>query len=378
MQFPIRVISQTIDEAQSCERTPSVDTGGDIPLQHTFGHIDCPACEATRTDTLGNDPDSLLKLDFATAVEKWLSTRKPYLKERSFYMAEQHIHQLNRFFAATKASQIHIGHLRQYQRARACNENKTWARTAGPSIINHELSVMQQFLKRCGRWKDFAEHYEPLPLPPSKKPKVMTADEEYRLFQIAKTSPDFELAYLVASISVNTTACGSELRHLRLEHISLEGNPKFTINPEHTKNEFRSRTIPLNATAAEQMKQCVARARSLGSFLPEHYLFPKRVTRNLWDPYKPASTSWLRTSFAALREAADLPWLTPHCLRHQSVTKLLELGVAPEVVKSISGHISDQMMRHYCHTRFSASLDALSRIDSGSVRPDGKIRGARA
>lgn len=126
------------------------------------------------------------------------------------------------------------------------------------------------------------------------------------------------------------------------------------------------------------MAQCVARARSLGSFLPEHYLFPKRVTRNLWDPYKPASTSWLRTSFKALREAADLPWLTPHCLRHQSVTKLLELGVAPEVVKSISGHISDQMMRHYCHTRFSASLDALNKIDSGSVRLSGRIRSARA
>lgn len=348
------------------------------PLQHSLGHKDCPACEATRIDTLGSDPDSLLKLDFSTAAAKWLATRKPYLKERSHYMAEQHINQLNRFFAHTKSSDIHIGHLRRYQRERACNENKLWRRTAGPSLINHEMSVMQQFLKRCGRWKDFIDHYEPLPLPPSQKPKVMTEDEEYRLFSVAKTSPDFELAYLVASISVNTTACGSELRYLRLEHISLEGKARFTVNPDHTKNEFRSRTIPLNETAEEQMRQCIARAKTLGSHLPEHYLFPKRLTRNKWDPYKPASTSWLRTSFAALREAADLPWLTPHCLRHQSVTKLLELGIPPEVVKSISGHISDQMMRHYCHTRFSASLDALSKIDSGSVRPNVRIRSARA
>lgn len=348
-------------------------------LQHTFGHIDCPACEATRTDTLGHDPDSLLKLDFSTAAEKWLATRKPYLAERSHYMAEQHIHQLNRFFANTKARDIHIGHLRRYQRERACNENKLWARTAGPSLINHEMSVMQQFLKRCGRWKkEFADIYEPLPLPPSQKPKVMTAEEESRLFRVAKTSPDFELAYLVSGISVNTTACGSELRYLRIEHVSLDGNPKVTTNPDHVKNNGRFRTIPLNATAAEMFRQAIARARNLGSHLPEHYLFPKRLTRNKWDPYKPASTSWLRTSFAALRDAADLPWLTPHCLRHQSVTKLLELGIAPEVVKSISGHISDQMMRHYCHTRFSASLDALSKIDSGSVRPDGKIRRRRA
>jgi len=364
MQSNVCVISDETSEAHSRGQTPAVHAAGDFPLQHTFGHIDCPACEATRIDTLGHDPDSLLQLNFSTAAARWLFTRKPYLEESSYLMASNHVNQLNRFFADTKASEIHIGHLRRYQRERAVNENNRWFRPAGPSIINHEMSVMQQFLKRCGRWKDFVDIYEPLPLPPSKKPKVMTEDEERRLFQVAKTSPDFELAYLVASISVNTTACGSELRHLRLEHISLDGEPKFTVNPEHTKNQYRYRTIPMNATAAEQMKQCIARARSLGSFLPEHYLFPKRVTRNLWDPYKPASTSWLRTSFKALREAADLPWLTPHCMRHQSVTKLLELGIPPEVVKSISGHISDQMLRHYCHTRYSASLEALNKIDS--------------
>lgn len=348
------------------------------PLQHTFGHKDCPACEATRQDTLSYDPDSLLHHKFPSAAAIWLATRKPYLSERSFYMAEHHIHQLSRFFGDLKSPEIHIGHLRQYQRSRAANDGNLWKRRAGPSIINHELSIVQQFLKRCGRWSEFAEFYEPLPLPPSQKPKVMTAEEEYRLFQVARTRPEYELAYMVASISVNTTACGAELRYLRLEHVSLEGRPKFTVNPEHAKNEGRSRTIPLNDTAAAQMAQCVARARTLGSYLPHHYLFPKRITRNLWDPYKPASTSWLRTSFNALRDAADLPWLTPHCLRHQSVTKLLELGIAPEVVRSISGHISEQMMKHYCHTRFSASMDALSKIDSGSVRPDGRIRSARA
>ncbi len=339
-----------------------------IGLQHTFGHIDCPACEATRTDTLSYDPDSLLKLRFSSAVAIWLETRKPYLRERSFYMAGHHIEQLNRFFGALKAKDIHLGHLRQYQRERASNEARRWKRKAGPSIINHEISVVQQFLKRCGRWKDFEEHYEPLPLPPSRKPKVMTDEEEYRLFAIAKTKPEFELAYLVAGMSVNTTAAGSELRHLRLQDVSLEGRPKITINPEHTKNDYRHRTIPLNSSAVIQLTQVIARAQSLGCFLPQHYIFPYRVTRNLWDPYRPASTSWLRNSFTAMRDAADLPWLTPHCLRHQAITKMLENGTPPEIVRGISGHIGEQMMRHYFHGRYDAASDALSKIDSGGVR----------
>lgn len=334
-------------------------------LQHTFGHINCPACIASRADIMGHDPDSLLKLQFPTAAIIWLETCKPYMKDNSFIMKAQHVKQLGRFFSELTPAEIHIGHLRQYQRSRATNDLKRWRGTAQASIINHELSVMQQLLKRCGRWGDFREHYHPLPIPPSQKPKVMSQKEEYRLFKVAETNADFELAYLVASLSVNTTACGSELRHLRIEHLSMEASPpRFTVNPEQTKNQYRSRTIPLNESAMDAMGRVLKRCRKLGSFLPEHYLFPKRLTRNRWDPYQPASTSWLRVSFNALRDAADLPWLTPHALRHQAITKMMENGAPIEVVKTISGHISDQMIRHYSHTRFEASLDALSKIDS--------------
>lgn len=92
--------------------------------------------------------------------------------------------------------------------------------------------------------------------------------------------------------------------------------------------------------------------------------------RGLWDPYKPASSSWLAQSFKAMREAADLPWLTPHCLRHQCITEMLENGAPPEVVRAVAGHVTEQMMMHYSHIRYSAAADALSKIDSGmSMRP---------
>lgn len=356
-------------------------------LQHTFGHIDCPACEATRNDTLGHDPDSLLSQKFSTAATTWLATRKPYLKERTFYMYGHHIETLDKFFGELLIGKIHLGLLREYQKARVHNAiplpnnefKKAWHRKAGASVINHELSIMQQILKRSGKWKAIAHHYEPLPLPPEQKPKVMTEQEERRLFDVAASSVEFELAFLVASLSVNTTACGSELRNVRLRDVSIVGpNPKFVVDSSTSKNEFRGRTIPLNPTAAFQMARCISRANSLGSILPEHYLFPKRVVRGLWDPYQPASTSWLRNSFKAMREAAGLPWLTPHCLRHQAITKLLELGTPPEVVKGIAGHISEKMMKHYCHTRFAASLDALSRIDSSMSVKSSKIHSRRA
>lgn len=345
------------------------------PLQHTFAHENCPACEATRIDTLGSDPDSLLKLNFSTAAEKWLSTRKPYLRDRSYYMAGHHIKQICKFLGDVPLKRIHIGQVREYQKARMINADARWRRAAGPSIINHELSVIQQVLGRAGKWEPIGVHYEPLPLPAFQKQKVMTDEEEDRLFAIGESDPEFQLPLCVAYLSVNTTACGTELRNVRLEHINLCANPPWIlIDAKTAKNGERGRVIALNDTALSAIKQCIERAAALGSCLPHHYLFPKRITTGYWNPDKPASPAWLSKRWKALREAAGLPWLTPHCLRHQAITRLLEFGTPPETVRNIAGHVSEQMMRHYSHTRLAASAKALDAIDPAQRKRPNSVK----
>jgi integrase len=343
-----------------------------INLQHTLDHLNCPACEVTRDATLSSDPDVLLGLKFPAAAKLWLDTRKPpILAETTWKMYAHHVSQLSKFFGEIPVGKIHIGHLRQYQLARLGNHNHAWRNKAGASLIRHELWIVEAVLKRAGRWKYLAAHYDPLPLPKEGKPKVMTQQEEMRLFDVAQSSPEFELAYLAASLGVNTTAVGSELRNVRLRDLALNiPKPSITVDADTAKNDYRGRTIPLNPTAIMIAGLCIDRARARGSIHPDHYLFPKRIVRGLWDPYKPASASWLKNSFKALREAADLPWLTPHCLRHQAITKLLEAGTPHETVRAIAGHVSEAMMRHYSHIRYSAASDALSKIDSGmNMRP---------
>lgn len=333
-------------------------------LSHTNDHIDCPACEGARDQTLRNDPDSLLHQKFPAAGQHWLETRRPYLKVRTFEMYQHHLKTLSRFFGDITVEKIHLGHLRQYQLGRMTNMGNTWHRKAGPSLINHELSVVQQVLKRAGRWKHLAHHYEPLPLPAFTPKKVMSDAEEDRLFDIGASNPEFALALWVAYLSVNTTACGAELRHVKLEHVSIRADPpRLMIATETAKNGFRGRIIPLNETAASAMQKCIERANSLGSIMPHHYLFPKRITTGHWNPDKPASPAWLSKRWKAMREAAALPWLTPHCLRHQCITRMLEFGTPEETVRNIAGHVSVEMMRHYSHTRVAANAKALDAID---------------
>ena len=105
------------------------------------------------------------------------------------------------------------------------------------------------------------------------------------------------------------------------------------------------------------------RADTLGHTAPEHYLWCASQHHKL-DPTKPAS-KW-DTAWRALRDAAGLPGLRFHDLRHTVVTRLLEAGEPDHVVESITGHLSRRMLEHYSHIRLNAKKAALDRLDAST------------
>src|SRR5205814_2872796 len=110
------------------------------------------------------------------------------------------------------------------------------------------------------------------------------------------TNPNWEAAFLFALISVNTTAGPKETSTLRLKDIDLDQRLMF-VQPEGAKNQYRVRRIPLNDEAFNAVKLVIARARSLGAFSPEHYLFPFRIHRSKFDPTRHQTSfkgAWLK------------------------------------------------------------------------------------
>jgi DNA-binding MarR family transcriptional regulator len=69
-------------------------------------------------------------------------------------------------------------------------------------------------------------------------------------------------------------------------------------------------------------------------------------------------------AWRALRDAAGLPGLRVHDLRHTVITELAEMGVADHVLESISGHLSRRMLEHYSHIRIDAKRQALDALDA--------------
>src|ERR1051326_4466948 len=123
----------------------------------------------------------------------------------------------------------------------------------------------------------------------------MTSEEEERFFRVAASNPCWKLAYWAVSLTNNISAMGIELRGLQMKHIFLDQEPPTIHIPDaKVKNEFRARVVPLNAVAAKQVRRILERAKRLGAWHPDHYIFPYRLKRGAYDVTRPASPYFLR------------------------------------------------------------------------------------
>lgn len=293
---------------------------------------------------------SLTQLPFADACEGWLESRRPYIAEKTFHEYSLNIKTLGSFFGELRLQEIDGDLVRAYQKMRM--------QKCGAFAINHELGLLCQIRKRIGIP---LEDYQPLPLPKGERGKVLNDEQRERLLRIARSNPNWEAAYLFAAISVNTSAGPKETATLRLKDVDLD-QCTIRIQPGGAKNVHRIRTIPLNDEALAAARRAIDRAHELGSSDPEHYVFPFRIHRNLFDPARHQTT--FKTAWNKLIGAAQLPGFRMYDLRHHAITSLLENPeVSEETVEDIAGHVSRRMKKRYSHIRMEykrAAVEAMA------------------
>jgi integrase len=326
---------------------------------HSPGHINCALCAESKEVTMSGS-SHFAALPFPVAAELWMEEQSLYWKPATKRSYRGYLRRLKLFFGEMKLNEIHIGNIREYQKAHI--EKITNA------AINHDTNTLSQMLRKAGLWEPIAEFYRPLTLPRWSPPRVLTEQEEDAFFKIAARDGEWSCAYWWASITNNTTASGVELRTLQLKHIDLAHDPPMLYVPDETaKNQFRARPVPLNEIALKQIKRSLARAYKLGAKDQEHYLFPFRINRAEYDVTRPASESfiykqWNKLVEAALSAGAIKHRIRPHDLRHQIITTLLENGEPEQTVMALAGHVRREMLEHYSHTRIKAKHSAVTTL----------------
>jgi len=324
----------------------------------------------------GRLPSDMARWPFEKAAAQWLAVREQQVSTNTLsprtYDSERYLlRSLLNGFPGKRLGDITIHDIEAYRLRRA--------RTVSPRTVNVEMKILRMILRRAKTWNRLADDYKPLPENKRGPGRALSPEEEKRLFEVAASNSDWEVAYNAAVLAAHTTARSEELRGLRLADFDLIERT-ITIRRSTTKTDAGCRIIPLDNAATWALVRLSDRARILGAKDPDHYLFPFcrfRQTKNGkspagagYDPTRP-TTGW-RSAWESLREKAGLPWLRFHDLRHHCITRLAESGTPDHVIMSIAGHVSKEMLEHYSHIRMEAKRAAVAALDHPGVQGTGQ------
>jgi len=306
------------------------------------------------------DTTGIGSLPFPDAARVWLDSRKDFLAKRTFCNYGVYVRTLGKFFGHTaRLDTFTADDIRRYQHSRLEMVDGT--------SINKENSILQQLLKRTGRWAEIGHDYQPLPTSKESRGRALTDAERARLFAVASSRPSWNAAYLFAVISVNTTAGLSELLTLRLKDVDL-ANRVIRIQPEGAKNSHRLRVIPLNDEGLAALTKTMSRAVALGSAKPDHYVFPFPVRHGVFDPGRHQQSFY--KAWEGITAEANLHGFRMYDLRHTAITKLLENPeVSEETAETIAGHVSHRMKKRYSHVRIEVLRAAVHGMSNAIAAP---------
>jgi integrase len=271
-----------------------------------------------------------------------LRLRPASLRKEAFFLVRP-----KKQFGLINCERINAIHIQQLQASMSGEGRKN-------TYNNLVLGATIRVLKFAKVWRRIRDDVTRLPERDNKPvARVLKIQEKRRLFEVAKSNPNWLTAYAAALIAACTTARGADLRGLRWSDVDLFAG-LMTISD--SKTAAGKRAVPLNSDGMHGFRLLADRATKLGIDRPEYFIFPSSENSHV-DATRPQKT-W-RTAWRNLTTTAGLNGLRFHDLRHQCITELLESGAPEATVLSIAGHVSRKMMEHYSHIRMEAKRKAV-------------------
>ncbi|HDR9092007.1 site-specific integrase [Burkholderia vietnamiensis] len=185
------------------------------------------------------------------------------------------------------------------------------------------------------------------PSPGAGRDRRLTPDDQQRLFAAADAHSNPLLGWIVR-LAVETGMRSSEITGLRRSQVDLS---RRTVALKDTKNGS-ARLVPLTRTATEILRSALDNPmRPLDTDL---VFFGEPGRDGKRKPYV------FQKLWAGIVHDLGLADLHFHDLRHEAVSRLVEMGLSDQEVASISGHKSMQMLRRYTHLR---AEDLVKKLD---------------
>lgn len=311
----------------------------------TFDQVRRKARQLRSEVTLGGDPAA------AKAAVKAVPT---YGELAAMHLADAKLHQ--RSYSTTEGyMRLHV--LKRWQRTRLTDINSRaiaqWLaakRDEGlaPATVVKLRAIFSRSFELGARWGVAGCDKNPVRAVESKpvnnaRERYVTADEASRLVEAAGRSRNPQLAGIVTLLLL-TGMRVSELLSARWEHVDLDRRSLFVP----MSKTGRSRHVPL-AQAALDVLATMPRGE---------WLFP-----NPADASKHLTT--IKTGWHTARDAAGLPGLRIHDLRHSAASFMVNSGVDLFAVGKVLGHANVASTSRYAHLNNTTLLAA---VEAGAAK----------
>jgi integrase len=313
-------------------------------------------------------PNDRIDWTLQTAVTHWLDHRRVHVAKGSLDSEKSIAGNLLRGLGAVTRLRAlaDISRVRQYQdhRLRVGVSAKT---------VNNEIQVLAGILGLAKLWNRVSSKYKRLPVAKSDIPDALTQDESEKLLRLVAASDPNAVVPYAAVLAFSTGMRSGEIKGLRLGDLHHEENyPYLTVRRVNTKTNAGARRVALDTIAVWTLRKLSARAFTVGSVRPEHYLLPTDRARHTrasdplhgicgYDPQNPQS-SW-EAEWRAFREALGIEHRRFHDLRHTYISRAAEAGVPSAVIEAQVGHLSREMIRWYTHISERAQFKAAQEME---------------
>lgn len=186
------------------------------------------------------------------------------------------------------------------------------------------------------------------PPPGPGRNRRLSASEESRLLSEVDAYSNPMLGWIVR-IAIETGMRSSEIATLKLTQVDLD---RRIVRLIETKNTL-PRTVPLSRIAAENFRLALGNPARPDD--TELIFFGEPGRDGQRRPYN------FNKVWGDIKRRLGITDFKFHDLRHEAVSRLVELGLSDQEVASISGHKSMQMLRRYTHLR---AEDLVAKLDS--------------
>ena len=280
------------------------------------------------------------------------------LRHRSVTFAEYAVGHVVRHLGTTSTVDITDKTVNEYQAVRLKED-------ASPKSINEEVGFLLRLLGDHGDViRTRLKRSKMLKLAVPRGPGKAYAPEQKAAMLAAAKEAKSRAIYPALMLALNTGERDSEIRGLQWGRVDLV---KRILTVGASKTEAgEGRTIPLNSALFPVMEDYAAwYDHRFGAMHASWYVFPFGKPKP-HDPTRPMVS--LKTAWKNVLKKAGVTgrW---HDTRHTLVTDLAESGAGDETIRSIAGHVSPQMLKHYSHIRMEAKRKTLEAIVLTSAPP---------